>query len=227
MLRRRRLIATCFAMLICIFIFLHFVFFTPVKNSKTFQEVKQWKSQLDFSLPPLRATKHVRQIICDRSHSNFDLCSINGHTLLDPRTTTLYALDPTNSNPPITLLKIRPYPRKADKRAMSSVKELNITSIPPKISCGVTHHSPALAFSAGGYTGNFFCDFSDGFAPFFITINSLFSNRDVVLVISDIRGRWAQKYAELQSRISKHPIIDLNKENVVHCFPSAIVEFKI
>lgn len=178
--------------------------------------------QLEIAFLPFRGTP-VGQITCDRSHRDYDLCSINGPTLLDPRAATLFALDPTNLNPPTTSLKIRPYPRKSDEDAMSSVQEFNLTSFPPKFSCGVTHYSPAIVFSAGGYTGNFFHDFGDGFVPLFITVNSLFSNQDIILVISDVRGWWPQKYVELLSRISNHPIIDLNKENTVHCFPSSIV----
>ncbi|KAK7847862.1 hypothetical protein CFP56_006161, partial [Quercus suber] len=85
---------------------------------------------------------------------------------------------------------------------------------------------PALLepITAGGYTGNFFHDFSDGFVPLFITINSLFYNQDVTLVISDCNDPWwPQKYAEILSQFSHYPIIDIKKERITHCFPSAII----
>ena len=107
---------------------------------------------------------------------------------------------------------------------MSTVKELTLTSAPHSTQCKVTHNSPALVFSAGGYTGNFFHDFSDGFVPLFITINSRFYNQNVILVISDCNDLWwPQKYAEILSQFSHHPIIDIKKERVTHCFPSAII----
>ena len=161
-------------------------------------------------------------ITCNRSHDLYDLCSINGPTLLEPITYTLYAMVP-NSNQQSEWLKTRPYPRKTDKRAMSNVKELTLTSAPHSTQCEVTHNSPALVFSAAGYTGNFFHDFNDGFIPLFITINSLFFNQDVILVISQCHDGWPYKYAELLSHFSRHPIIKIAKETTTHCFPSAIV----
>ena len=171
-----------------------------------------------------RQLEQAGQITCNRSHAYYDLCSIDAPTLLEPITSTLYALDPINCTQQPIWLKTRPYPRKWDEGAMSKIKELTLTSAPHSTQCKVTHNSPALVFSAGGYTGNFFHDFSDGFVPLFITINSHFYNQDVILVISDCNDLWwPQKYAEILSQFSHHPIIDIKKERVTHCFPSAII----
>ncbi|KAK9277261.1 hypothetical protein L1049_006800 [Liquidambar formosana] len=118
---------------------------------------------------------------------------------------------------------IRPYPRKAEESLMGRIKELTLTSGPYSPSCEVHHNAPALVFSAGGYTGNFFHDFNDGFIPLFITVNSLFRDQNIILVITNCKSWWSRKYAELLTRFSRHPIIDMDKETASHCFPSAIV----
>ncbi|KAH7516029.1 hypothetical protein FEM48_Zijuj10G0091200 [Ziziphus jujuba var. spinosa] len=48
-------------------------------------------------------------------------------------------------------------------------------------------------FVAGGYIGNFFHDFNDGFIPLFITINTIFHDRDDVIVVSEAPDWWLVK----------------------------------
>ncbi|CAK7326158.1 unnamed protein product [Dovyalis caffra] len=164
-----------------------------------------------------------RAITCDCSHRDYDLWSINGPTLLDPITSTFFTRGPTNSTPPDFAVKFRPYPRKTDQNAKSKVNELTLTSAPPKSSCGITHSSPAIVFSTGGYTGNFYHQFNDGFLALYITINSLSLNRDVILVVTNWSEWWAQKYGDLLRQFTKHPIINMDNQTRTHCFPSAII----
>jgi len=161
-------------------------------------------------------------ITCDYSHEDYDLCTINGSTLFDPASSTIFAMGPHTHDKSPAPFKFRPYPLKSDKRAMSSVKELNLIAAQPKLSCGVTHHSPALVFSAAGYTGNYYHEMNENFIPLFITIDSLFPNRDVTLVVTDGKMWWFQKYAELLSALSPHrSIINADNLSTAHCFPSA------
>ncbi|KAF7828006.1 protein O-linked-mannose beta-1,4-N-acetylglucosaminyltransferase 2-like [Senna tora] len=176
-----------------------------------------------------------KQITCDRSHHSYDICSIHVPTVLDPTTSTFFINRPSSSithSPNPTVTKIRPYPRKWENFTMSRIKELTITSQQPIPKCHVAHKSPALIFSAGGYTGNFFHEFNDGFVPLFITVNSMFHHdvddgndpdRDIVLVISKARDWWVSKYAKLLRQFSMHKIIDLDNDNSTHCFPSATI----
>lgn len=181
-------------------------------------EFKAWAMKLRPA-----ALSPAKSITCDRSHRSYDLCLINGSALFDPKTSTFFSVGHTDSTPsqPSLRIKTQPYPRKSDKSAMSKVKELTITtSAPPNLSCGVTHTSPALVFSAGGYNGNFFHEFMDCFVPLFITINSHFPDQDVILAIADCNDQWARKYAELLPRFTRHPIININNQAITHCFPS-------
>ncbi|RHN55487.1 putative protein O-GlcNAc transferase [Medicago truncatula] len=146
-------------------------------------------------------------------------------TLLDPTSLTLFTLNPHTRIQPYINVKIQPYPLKSDKNAMSSVREVTLTSAPPKSSqCGVTHNIPALVFNARGYNGNFYHEINDIFIPLFITINSLFHDQDVILVIVDGMTWWYQKYVDLLNAFSpNHKIINTNNLTTAHCFPSAVV----
>jgi len=162
-------------------------------------------------------------ITCDCSHGYYDMWSINGPTLLDPITSTFFAIGATNSTPPDFTVKFHPYPRKTDKNAKSKVNELTLTSAPPKSSCGIRHSSPAIVFSTGGYTGNFYHQFNDGLLPLYITINSLTLDQDVILVVTNWSDWWAKKYADLLHQFTRHPIVNMDNQTRTHCFPSAIV----
>ncbi|CAA7039650.1 unnamed protein product [Microthlaspi erraticum] len=165
-------------------------------------------------------------ITCDRSHTIYDVCSINGSCNLNPKTGTFTLIDPTSAP---SVEKIKPYPRKTDKWVMPEIKELTLTSGPLSLSrsCDVTHDSPAIVFSAGGYTGSIYHDFIDGFIPLFITVNTIFPNRDFILAVVDSKEWWMSKYIDLLGAFSKHKtILLLDKENassLTHCFPSATV----
>ncbi|KAL9352116.1 hypothetical protein Peur_054796 [Populus x canadensis] len=159
------------------------------------------------------------QINCDRSHRFYDLCTINGPTVLDPVNSTLYLSAPTNST---TVEKIRPYPRKWEKPIMAGIQEFTLISNSKSPLCQAQHKLPAIVFSAAGYTGNFFHDFNDGFIPLFITVNSVFpDNQDFILVISQAQNWWISKYGDLLHTYSKHPVIIPENETSTHCFPSA------
>ncbi|XP_010502349.1 PREDICTED: uncharacterized protein LOC104779659 isoform X1 [Camelina sativa] len=169
-------------------------------------------------------------ITCDRSHTSYDLCSINGSCSLDPKTGTLtLLLDPTfaRSTPPL-VQEIRPYPRKAEKWIMRRIRELTLTSsrtMDHTRSCDITHDSPAIVFSAGGYTGSVYHDFIDGFIPLFITANTVYPDRDFVVVVVNSKEWWMSKYMDILGAFTKHKTILLDKENVAttHCFTSATV----
>ncbi|XP_050374400.1 xylan glycosyltransferase MUCI21-like [Argentina anserina] len=160
------------------------------------------------------------KIICNRSDKFYDFCFINGPTVLNPTTSTLFVTDSTE---PTVVEKIRPYPRKHENSTMSRIQEFTLTSGPPGPKCQVQHNAPAIVFSAGGYTGNFFHDFNDGFIPLYIIVNSILYDQVPVLVISKARDWWLQRYSDLLQVFSENPIINLENDTATHCFRSATV----
>ncbi|KAL9668288.1 hypothetical protein QQ045_002668 [Rhodiola kirilowii] len=188
-------------------------------SSIDIQERTQQKIRITWDPPPTKSNS--APISCDRSHHDYDICSVNGPVTLDPTKPIFYA---TNPNDPILEEKLRPYPRKWESYTMSSITEVTLVTSVEEQSCQIRHNAPVLVFSAGGYTGNFFHDFNDGFIPLFITMNTVHGGSDdIILMVSNVKGLWMRKYKDILRAFSKHPILDLDNHNTSHCFPSATI----
>ncbi|KAF7828007.1 protein O-linked-mannose beta-1,4-N-acetylglucosaminyltransferase 2 [Senna tora] len=180
------------------------------------KEMKQDQVQSQPSKSPI-----TTQITCDRTSPRYDLCSINGPTAVDPTTATFFVMGPKRTTKPIIVEKIKPYPRKFEGPVMAEIKNVTLVSGPQSPPCKVHHNVPALVFSVGGYTGNFYHDFNDGFFPLFITVNTILRDQDFVIVISEGPDWWSTKYKDFLLMFSKHPIVTLENDTSTHCFPWA------
>ncbi|TQD89290.1 hypothetical protein C1H46_025139 [Malus baccata] len=98
--------------------------------------------------------------------------------------------------------KVQPYPRKFEGFIMSHIKNISLTSGPRSPSCKVQHNVSALVFSAGGYAGNFFHDFDDGFVLLFITVNTIFPDQDIVIVVSEAPNWWPSSLVDKSGKES-------------------------
>ncbi|GAA0164981.1 glycosyltransferase [Lithospermum erythrorhizon] len=172
------------------------------------------------SEPPTQLIK------CDRSHKFYDTCSINRPVVFETTNSTFILMESRNEGKRtnIVIENVKPYPRKWEKQVMSTIQEVTLVAGSSSPPCLVHHDAPALVFSAGGYTGNFFHEFNDGLIPLFITFKTMFQgNQEFILVISELQQWWVSKYEDLLSSFSKYPIIDFEKEKMSHCFPSVSV----
>ncbi|KNA13346.1 hypothetical protein SOVF_117850 [Spinacia oleracea] len=158
-------------------------------------------------------------IICDRSHPLYDWCNLKSGSILEPNTATFFS---RSSIHPLKVETIRPYPRKRDNKTMSNIREITLTTELSHSPCTIVHETPALVFSIGGFTGNLFHDFNDGFVPLFITINTLFPDQDVTLVITNYSEWWYGKYEAILPQFSNQTVINLDNQTVSHCFPSVV-----
>ncbi|XP_024006887.1 protein O-linked-mannose beta-1,4-N-acetylglucosaminyltransferase 2 [Eutrema salsugineum] len=220
------------AVALVIFLFMYLALFSSVFDLQLIRSLslsqgtlqQTWESRLIKQAPQMMVSA---TITCYRSHTNYDVCSINGSCNLDPRTGTITLMDQTLATSAPIVEKIRPYPRKTDQWIMSKIKELTLTSdrLDLTRSCDITHDSPAIVFSAGGYTGNIYHDFIDGFIPLFITAKTVFPDRDFILVVVNHKKWWMPKYMDVLGAFSKHKTILLDEGNasITHCFTSAIV----
>ena len=74
--------------------------------------------------PPFPQSIQAKEINCDRTHYFYDICSINGPTVLDPTTSTFFLMDPIISTPQKPMVeKLRPYPRKWESFIMHRIKK--------------------------------------------------------------------------------------------------------
>ncbi|XP_061374581.1 alpha-1,3-arabinosyltransferase XAT3-like [Gastrolobium bilobum] len=122
---------------------------------------------------------------------------------------------------------IRPYARKGDTFAMSTVREWLVK--PVKVNqevpeCTQNHSIPAVIFSTGGYTGNHFHEFTDIVIPLFLTSRQF--NGEVQFIITDKRPWWISKHQAFLNKLSNYEIMDIDKDDEVHCFPRVNVGLK-
>lgn len=120
--------------------------------------------------------------------------------------------------------RIKPYPRKGDRAALSRVTEMSVSYLStgqgiPK--CDVNSSVPAIIFANGGYMGNFFHEVTDLIIPLYITSHKF--NGEVQFLVSDMLPWWITKYEVLLKKLSHYEIIDVNRDTLVRCYPRVIV----
>ncbi|KAL6627548.1 hypothetical protein ACP70R_031274 [Stipagrostis hirtigluma subsp. patula] len=176
----------------------------------------------------IQVTKPKSKIYCDDKSKDEGfpyarpiVCQMSGDVHVAPGS-SLVAL-----NMPIEQSKegwrIRPYARHDDS-LLPLVREVVIraaTSENDAPKCNISHDVPAVIFSIGGYTGNFFHDMSDVLIPLYLT-SFRFKGR-VKFFITNYKQWWIQKYKPMLRRLSHYDIIDFDSNKDVHCFQHVIL----
>jgi hypothetical protein len=166
-------------------------------------------------------------ICCDRSDFNTDVCFMSGDVRTDAANLSLLLVLPPPAKAEETEERIRPYTRKWERHLMSRIHEVRLRRVRAQqqhqhiIKCDVRHDAPLLVMTAGGYTGNFFHAFSDGFLPAWVTAQHL--RRRVVLGVLAYNPWWARRFSHIISGLSAYDVVDLLGDARTHCFPGAIV----
>ncbi|KAF5188326.1 Alpha-1,3-arabinosyltransferase XAT2 [Thalictrum thalictroides] len=167
----------------------------------------------------------VPKPVCNVFEPRSDFCNIDRNIRIHGNSSTIYF---TSSQMGIVAgnetWRIRPYARKGDNTAMGAVSELSVRKIIDNQvtpSCTINHKVPAIVFSTGGYAGNHFHDFADVLVPLFVTARQF--DGEVQFLVTNVKSFWLHKYKVILEALSRYEIIDMNKGNEVHCFPSGIV----
>lgn len=168
--------------------------------------------------------------LCSITGPRTDICDMKGDIRVQPSSSSviLVSSEPEileeNRNP----WKIRPYARKEDKGALSSVREWSVRMVSGRENiprCTQNHSVPAVLFSVGGYSGNYFHSFTDIVVPLYLTSRPF--DREVQFLVTNKRQWWVNKFRKILENLSKYEIIDIDGETKeVHCFPSVIVGLK-
>lgn len=90
--------------------------------------------------------------------------------------------------------------------------------------CNLNHSVPAILFSLGGFSGNHFHDFSDLVVPLYITSQQF--NGEVQFLVTDYKPWWVSKFRRILEKLSRYEIIDIDRQDNVHCFSSMIIGLK-
>ncbi|KAK6127704.1 hypothetical protein DH2020_038544 [Rehmannia glutinosa] len=90
----------------------------------------------------------------------------------------------------------------------------------PKCTQNHTTH-PAILFSIGGFSGNYFHDFADVLFPLFST--SFHFRKEARFLISDYKPWWVNKFRQILDHLTKHDLVDIDGEKLhTHCYSKII-----
>nr|GMD38888.1 protein O-linked-mannose beta-1,4-N-acetylglucosaminyltransferase 2-like [Ipomoea batatas] len=165
--------------------------------------------------------------ICDLKQQRSETCDANGDIRVIGNLSTIFVV--SNVVHSTTSWTIKPYARKADQYALRRVRSLTIAEVHHSDQrirrCTTKYDIPAVVFSTGGYAGNLFHDFTDLIIPLYLTSQEF--EGEVKFLVTDKRPVWVDKFKEVLQRLSRHEIIDLDRENdAVFCFPRILVGLK-
>ncbi|RWW33316.1 hypothetical protein GW17_00001979 [Ensete ventricosum] len=167
----------------------------------------------------VREIKDVeKKLSCEFSDPRVDICEMSGDIRIPGNSSDVIFVESPERN---EVFRFRPYARKGDEAAANRVRELAVKYSTAAPECTVNHDVPAIVFSAGGYTGNLFHDFTDVLIPLFLTSRPF--DGEVQFVVSDMNPWWIYKYLLVFQQLSKYPVIDFDKDKSVHCFSRVIV----
>ncbi|GKV25082.1 hypothetical protein SLEP1_g34577 [Rubroshorea leprosula] len=182
------------------------------------------------NLKMLSSSQRAKDTVCNTMETRTDVCEINGDIRIDSRSATVFVVSP-GQEAKNSSWTIRPYPRKEDPKAFKSVREWTVKSVATtdEVSdipqCNQSHSAPAILFSAGGYSGNNFHDFTDIVIPLYLTARQF--DGEVKLLITDAgHSWWIVKFQKFLKNLSRYEFINIDKDNSVHCFRSVIVGLK-
>ncbi|KAJ3692408.1 hypothetical protein LUZ60_012758 [Juncus effusus] len=168
----------------------------------------------------------INKLVCDFTHPRADTCQMEGDVRILGTHSTVFLVSNSIAQNENTEAKVRPYARKWEKPTMQMITEVNIkralnNQAPP---CTVRHDVPVVVFSTGGFVGNVFHDYTDILIPLFLAANQY--NGNVQFAVTDMSWWWIFKYLPIIRTLTPHPILNLDQDQNVHCFPSAQIGLK-
>ncbi|XP_072980948.1 beta-1,2-xylosyltransferease XAX1-like [Typha angustifolia] len=185
------------------------------------------KPQLDEK--EVEAVKIESKLTCDDKgvdkgfpYARPVVCEMSGDIRISSRRSTV-ALVTSSSRKGIGERRIRPYARN-DDFLLPGIKEVILKPEHNRrriLRCTANHSAPAVVFSVGGYTGNFFHDMADVIIPLFLT--SYHFKGEVHFLVTNYRSWWIRKYRPVLTKLSRHEVINFDADKEVHCFRHAIV----
>uniref|UniRef100_A0A0E0K204 Glycosyltransferase 61 catalytic domain-containing protein n=1 Tax=Oryza punctata TaxID=4537 RepID=A0A0E0K204_ORYPU len=162
--------------------------------------------------------------ICDTSFGKYDICVLDGDARAQGGAAGAATVTLVSPRAAPREWKIKPYSRKY----LDGLKAVTVKSVPnPEFApqCTTRLNVPAMVIELGGLTGNYWHDFTDVLIPLFIGARRF--GGEVQLLVVNLLPFWVDKYRRIFSQISRHEIIDLEKDDhgVVRCYPHVVVGY--
>uniref|UniRef100_A0ACD5ZW46 Uncharacterized protein n=1 Tax=Avena sativa TaxID=4498 RepID=A0ACD5ZW46_AVESA len=175
------------------------------------------------------------KLSCDLDNGAMSICAMEGDIRMQGKYADVFVVSASNySWPENKTVTVRPFPRKWEIQTMQKVRAVNIRSSAPVATtddtaaapaCTVTHDAPAVIFSSGPYSGNFFHAMNDMIIPLYNTAREY--DGHVHLVVTDLNPEFTSRYREILAALSVHPVIDFDADVAVRCFPAVRVGIEI
>ncbi|KAJ3694365.1 hypothetical protein LUZ60_009845 [Juncus effusus] len=149
------------------------------------------------------------------------ICEMSGEIAINPSKSLVTLISSPNQG--YEEKHIRPYARR-DEYLLPKVKEITLKPVFNNFEtrqCTVTHKVPAVIFSLSDYNKNFFHDVADVLIPLFLT--SYKFKGEVQFFVTDYKQWWIQKYRPILRRLSRHNIINFDRDKNVHCVEHAFL----
>ena len=162
-----------------------------------------------------------RKPICDLSDPRYDICDISGDARATNRT-VLYVPPPGERAAQGQEWAIKDQSRKhLEYIGKVTVKSLSAAQSLAAPECTSRHPFPAVVFAMNGLTSNLWHDFSDVLVPLFITARAF--DGEVQFLVTDLQPWFVDKYRLILGNLSRHEIVDFNKDAGVRCYPHIVV----
>ncbi|KAI3976608.1 hypothetical protein MKX01_008466 [Papaver californicum] len=192
-------------------------------------------SYLTTSLPilkyPMLNLIRINHQSLQESNTHVDICEIDGHIRIHGKSSSvLYSSSSAEgiSSTGNESWIFKQYARKTDNSAMKAVNDFLVKPLLKnelnQPNCTTYHTVPAVVFSVGGYAGNHYHAYNDVLVPLFLTSHQF--NQQVQFLVTDFNPYWISKYKPILNHLSKYPILEVDKQNDVHCYPRVIVGLK-
>ncbi|KAL3570798.1 hypothetical protein D5086_028047 [Populus alba] len=216
-----------------------FVLKHPLVASAIFGATKSWQLHETLRISVLdrcfvfllvdAATKNEKIELRCNIMGRSEFCEIKGDIRIDGNSSTAFIVSSetdilTAEN---TSWIIRPYARKEALEEKDFARKWSVklvTDRPDIARCTRNHSVPAILFSVGGYSGNFFHAFTDILVPLYSTAQPF--NREVQFLITNRKPRWIAKFKTLLEALSGYEIIDIDDRHDIHCFQSLTIGLK-
>ncbi|TVU11208.1 hypothetical protein EJB05_44780 [Eragrostis curvula] len=160
--------------------------------------------------------------LCDTTFGKYDICELSGDArALGGAATSVTLVSP---RAPPREWTIKPYSRKY----LDGLKSVTVRSVPfaeHAPPCTTRTNAAAMVIHLGGFTGNYWHDFADVLVPLFVGARRF--NGDVQLLVVNLLPFWVEKYRKIFDRITRHEIVDFDKDDggVVRCYPHVVVGY--